>query len=57
MTYKKQFEKINLENTGIEIVSEYKYVGQTTSFENRTKNEPKIGRKNGWRAFRAQSKI
>jgi len=57
MTNIENFENIKLEAKDIEVVTEYKYLGQMMSFENRTKNEFKIRRRNAGRAFWAQSMI
>ncbi len=52
-----QLEEIKVGKNKIKVVSEYKYLGQTMSLENRTKNKLKIRRANAWEAFWAQSKI
>ena len=41
----------------IEQVGEYKYLGQTLSFEDKTEKELKIRRANGWKSFWAQRTI
>ncbi len=57
MTNISQFKEIRVCKNVIEVVSGYKYLGQTMSLENWTKNELKIRRANAWKAFWAQSKI
>ncbi len=49
MTNISQFEEIGVGKKEIEVVSEYKYLGQTMPLENRTKNELKIRRANAWK--------
>ncbi|KAM7248927.1 hypothetical protein ACFE04_019398 [Oxalis oulophora] len=46
--------EVKLGQIPIESVNEYKYLGQTMSFGNRTKNEIKIRRAAAWKAFWAQ---
>jgi len=57
MTNIENSQEINIDGRVIEIVSEYKYLGQLMTLENRTKNELKIRRANAWKAFWAQNKI
>ncbi len=57
MTNINQFDAIQIENNKIEIVPEYKYLGQTMSLINRTKNELKVRKAKAWKAFWAQKTI
>ena len=41
-------------DTKIERVSEYRYLGQLISFDNKTEKELKVRRANAWKAFWAQ---
>lgn len=46
--------EINLNGIEIEKVSEYRYLGQIVSFENKSEKEIKIRRANAWKAFWTQ---
>lgn len=45
------FKTIKIYNNPIEVVSDYKYLGQTILFDNKTKKEIKNRRKNAWQAL------
>ncbi len=51
------FEEIKTENKIIEIVKEYKYLGQIMSFEGKTEKEVRIRRANAWKVFWGQKYI
>lgn len=46
--------KLTIGNTLIETVNDYKYLGQTVTFGNRTKTELEVRRAAAWKAFWAQ---
>lgn len=46
--------EIEISSQKIEKVTEFKYLGQTVSFENRSEKETKIRRANAWKAFWGQ---
>ena len=44
-------DNIQIDRTGIQKVTDYRYLGQTTVMENTTRQEVSIRRKAGWNGF------
>ncbi len=51
------FEETKIENNTIGLVTEYKYLGQIVSLEDKTEKELRIRRTNAWKAFWGQKYI
>ena len=57
LTNIENLEEIKIDNEKIARVEEYKYLGQTLSFSDKSAKELKIRRANGWKAFWAKKSI
>ncbi len=57
ITNTNKFESFKIEHNEMEVVHEYRYLGQIMSFEKKMEKELKVRKANAWKAFWAQKTI